>query len=132
MTQSQLFVCSHPHTIRPNDPRRRGRSAMSLLELLVVVAIIAVMFGLMLPAVQRVRESSNYIRCRNNLRQIGLAIHVYESANGHYPGLGVAPNSYSVLARVLPYLELDNLARRFATDQPLFFTIGDYEYVHPA
>src|SRR5947208_5229926 len=132
MTRAHHFALPHQFEILANDPRRRRRPAVSLIETLVVVAIIAALVGLFLPAVQRVRESSNYIRCRNNLRQISLAIHVYESANGHYPGLGVAPNQYSVLARVLPYLELDNLARRIATDQPLFFTIGDYEYVNPA
>jgi type II secretory pathway pseudopilin PulG len=132
MTRVRQFASPHQFVIRATDQRRRARPAISLVETLVVIAIIAALVGLFLPAVQRVRESSNYIRCRNNLRQIGLAIHTYESANGHFPGLGVAPNPYSVLARVLPYLEQDNLARRFATDQPLFFTIGDYEYVHPA
>jgi type II secretory pathway pseudopilin PulG len=132
MTQTHLAASPRHDRIRPSASGRRARRAISLIETLVVVAIIAALVGFFLPAVQRVRESSNYIRCRNNLRQIGLAIHTYESANGHFPGLGVAPNQYSVLARVLPYLELDNLARRFATDQPLFFTIADYEYVHPA
>ena len=108
------------------------RRGVTLIELLVVIAILATLVGLTLPAVQRARESANYIRCRNNLRQIGLAIHQYEGAVGHFPGLGAAPKQESVLARVLPYLELDSLRHQIDTDQPLFTPIGDYGSLHPA
>jgi len=131
MTRARHFASPHQFVIRSTGRRRCARPAVSLIETLVVVAIIAALVGLFLPAVQRVRESSNYIRCRNNLRQIGFAIHTYENANGHFPGLGVAPNQYSVLARVLPYLEQDNLARLIVTDQPLFNPIYDYELLNP-
>lgn len=132
MTRVYLSPYRYPITIRSGVRRPRVRPAASLLELLVVVAIIAVLVGVLLPAVQRVRESSNYIRCRNNLRQIGLAIHMYENANGHFPGLGVSPNQYSVLARVLPYLELESLSRQIVTDQPLFYTLYENEWLNPA
>jgi prepilin-type N-terminal cleavage/methylation domain-containing protein len=102
------------------------RPALTLIEVLVVIAIIAVLAGLLMPAVQRVRESANYINCRNHLKQIGLAIHNYEVAHGYFPGLGNLPHQDSVLARVLPCLELDSLRQTIASDQPLFIPIGDY------
>ncbi len=63
-----------------------GRPAFSLVELLVVFGIVGLLIGLTLPAVQRARESGNYITCRNHLRQIGLAIHTFETSRGYFPG----------------------------------------------
>jgi prepilin-type N-terminal cleavage/methylation domain-containing protein len=105
------------------------RPAFSLIEFLVVVAIIGTMLGLLLPAVQRARESGNYITCRNHLKQIGLAIHQYEVGRGYFPGLGTLPHQESVLAQVLPYLEMDNLRQRIAADQPLFSPDIDYGWL---
>ncbi len=105
--------------------KRQNQSAgFTLVELLVVIAIIGILIGMLLPAVQSVRAAARRSVCANNVRQIGLAIHNYESALNRFPenqiGPGLPDGSgtyqtgyYSWLVPILPQLEQNNLYELF-------------------
>src|SRR5262249_32880653 len=107
--------------------------------LLVVIGITGLLIGLLLPAVQKLRESANRMRCQNNLKQMGLALHHYEIASGRFPPAYIAADTYANGtaygisygdencngppgwawgALILPYIEQDNLYKSFRLDLP--------------
>lgn len=106
--------------------RSRRKSGFTLIELLVVIAIIAILIALLLPAVQQAREAARRTQCRNNLKQIGLALHNYHDTYSHFPpgrvrnGFATPDAWYSGniawLPRLLPYIDQAPLYNRINWD----------------
>ena len=102
-----------------NKNKRRESYGFTLVELLVVIAIIGILIGMLLPAVQQVREAARRTACANNMRQLGIAAHNYESSNEEFPaGLvqedlsDVCPGTFqghSVFYFLLPFIEANNV-----------------------
>ena len=88
-------------------------NGFTLVELLVVVAIIGILVGMLLPAVQMVREAARRTSCLNNLNQIGLAVQSYESARQQYPPSRAADRFLTWPVYLMPFLELENIHDQF-------------------
>jgi prepilin-type N-terminal cleavage/methylation domain-containing protein/prepilin-type processing-associated H-X9-DG protein len=111
------------------------RRAFTLIELLVVIAIIGILVALLLPAVQKVRESAARTQCQNNLKQQGLALHMYHDANKSFPWgreddtsdmMGNTISSLPWGVFILPYLEQQGLFSQFNTKLPFNDPANNY------
>jgi prepilin-type N-terminal cleavage/methylation domain-containing protein/prepilin-type processing-associated H-X9-DG protein len=115
--------------------RAGHRPGFTLVELLVIIAIIAVLIGILLPAVQKVRDAANRLQCANNLKQIGLALHNYHDVHAALPP-ALDSNFqrrffWSWMARILPYVEQENLYRHAAAFADRDKTPYHYPYPMP-
>jgi len=114
------------------QPRtNRELRAFTLVELLVVIAIIGVLVALLLPAVQAAREAARRNTCKNNLKQVGLAMHNYESAFGKLPpgyeylaGPQGNQRGYSWGAWLLPFMELDAVHNQIDFEKPVYDNVN--------
>ncbi len=111
----------------------RSHRAFTLIELLVVIAIIAVLVALLLPAVQQAREAARRTQCKNNLKQIGLALHNYHDSNNCFPPSGfwsrdasgyTGTTGRSWIYHLLPYAEQANIYLRSDLSKPTYFDVG--------
>src|SRR5438309_1662617 len=108
--------------VRNIGTRRRG---FTLIELLVVIAIIAVLIALLLPAVQQAREAARRTQCKNNLKQLGLAMHNYHDVHSCFPPAGIFLDQttnvwHSFHTYLLPYIDQNNVYQEFKIDLTIF------------
>jgi prepilin-type N-terminal cleavage/methylation domain-containing protein len=114
------------------------RRAFTLIELLVVIAIIAILIALLLPAVQQAREAARRTQCKNNLKQLGLALHNYESSFVTFPpnlvpggNFNYSAGNWGVLAYLSPYLDQTPLYNLMNLNAPTYASTAPYGIADP-
>src|SRR5689334_23095061 len=102
---------------------RKAAKGLTLVELLVAIAIIGVLIGLLVPAVQKAREAANRVQCQNNLKQLGLGLHNYHGTYERFPpayvaaGLSSGPGWGTF---ILPYIEQEALGQQVPKGPPFW------------
>jgi prepilin-type N-terminal cleavage/methylation domain-containing protein len=141
-----LKVFDHPKydlrvqkkSLSAEEPTTMSRRGFTLIELLVVIAIIAILISLLLPAVQQAREAARMTQSRNNLKQLGLALHNYHDAHSVFPAAYLSdtrspsrdpntydgPNGFAWGTMLLPYLDQAPLYNQLRTDRPCWDTVN--------
>lgn len=108
---------------------RKVKSAFTLVELLVVIAIIGILVGLLLPAVQAAREAARRMSCSNNLKQLGLSLHNYESTHRSFPPSRIDISGplfqQSWVSMILPYIEQGNIHSAYTHGTNWFAKVND-------
>lgn len=117
---------------RPAQMDRRKAFGFTLIELLVVIAIIAILIALLLPAVQQAREAARRTQCKNNMKQIGLALHNYHDVHGRFPPTQIMvhyagpnntnpqPRNHTWISLILPFFEQTALYNSINFSNPMF------------
>src|SRR5262245_61624187 len=98
--------------------KRPCRPAFTLIQLLVILAILGILFALLFPAIFKVRQAAERVKSHNNLRQLGLACHNYHDTNGAFPP-GNDSNNFSAGAHLLPFVEQDNVYKQLDFNKPM-------------
>lgn len=127
--RSKLNACNTREYSRNNFVAKRSNNGFTLIELLVVIAIIAILIALLLPAVQQAREAARRSQCKNNLKQIGIAMHNYFDVHAVLPPgactsslFGASDNSmWSWQVMILPFLDQSSLYNLMAPNSPETF-----------
>jgi len=103
------------------------RKGFTLIELLLVIAIIAILIGLLLPAVQKVREASARMKCQNNLKQLGIGVHSYHDTFSRFIPAGNIATALSWHVGILPYLEQTSLFNKISQNTGSYLVLGKYD-----
>ena len=109
-----------PRSLNPQVPAFPRPAAFTLVEILVVLVIISTLIALLLPAVQSAREAARMTQCKNNLKQLALACHHYESVERTLPLLYASSNQPGWITAILPYFDGGNLCEAYNPKQPWF------------
>ena len=97
-----------------------ARAGFTLIELLVVIGIIAILIGLLLPAVQKVREAAARVTCTNNLKQLGIAIHGYHEVNNKLPPSRVSDLHATWAVFIMPFIDQQAVYKEWNLDDTYY------------